>query len=59
MELLQKLAELGFTDVTVLNEDARGTAMRIMTSTGWTYERFKAEDDITRWARDHRPEVEL
>ena len=53
MDIVAILNALGFTDVTVLNQ-SQGLA-RIMTSKGWTYERFKTEDDITTWAEAHKP----
>jgi hypothetical protein len=55
MDILQKLADLGFTNATMLNE-AQGL-VRIRTSKGWVYERFKTESQIEAWAARNKPEV--
>lgn len=55
MDILQKLADLGFTNAAVLNE-AQGL-VRIRTSNGWVYERFKTEAQIEAWAARNKPEV--
>jgi hypothetical protein len=54
MDILQKLADLGFTNASVLNEASGLT--RIRTSKGWVYERFEAEWQIDAWAARHEPE---
>ncbi|MEK1929491.1 MAG: hypothetical protein AAAC47_06815 [Pararhizobium sp.] len=56
MDILAKLAELGFTNAAVLDE-AKGLT-RIRTERGWVYERFKTEEQISAWANYHKPEVE-
>ncbi len=55
MDILAKLADLGFTNAAVLNE-AQGLT-RIRTSKGWVYERFKSEEQIEAWANRHIPET--
>lgn len=55
MDILQKLADLGFTNAAVLNK-AQGL-VRIRTSNGWVYERFKTEAQIEFWAARNKPEV--
>ena len=55
MDILAKLADLGFTNATVLNE-AKGLT-RIRTAKGWVYERFKTEAQIEAWAAKNSPEV--
>lgn len=49
--MIEKLAELGFTEVTDLGTKDGKTLFRIMTKRGWTYERFATVDDIDRWAQ--------
>lgn len=55
MDILQKLADLGFTNATMLNE-AQGL-VRIRTSKGWVYGRFDAEAQIDAWAARNKPEA--
>jgi hypothetical protein len=55
MDILAILAELGFTNAAVL-DPVKGVT-RLMTSKGWTYERFTNEDEITAWAAEHKPEL--
>jgi hypothetical protein len=52
MDILQTLSDLGFADAAILDE-GKGV-VRIRTSKGWTYERFKSEGDIAAWAGTHR-----
>jgi hypothetical protein len=54
MDILTKLSELGFTNATLLDE--KQGLCRIMTSNGWTYQRFDDEASVDVWARDHKPE---
>lgn len=54
MDILQKLADLGFTNASILNEASGLT--RIRTSKGWVYERFTAEWQIDAWAARNKPE---
>ncbi len=58
MAILTKLAELGFTNAEMLSESTGKTLCRIMTSNGWTYQRFTDETSVEVWARDHKPEGE-
>lgn len=55
MTILEKLAELGFTDATDLGSKGGKTLARIMTSKGWAYERFVTVDDVVVWARGRLP----
>lgn len=52
MDILQKLADLGFTNASVFGEGLT----RVRTSRGWVYERFKTEEQIIAWARNREPE---
>lgn len=54
MDILQKLADLGFTNATILNEASGLT--RIRTSRGWVYERFASEPQLEAWAARNKPE---
>jgi hypothetical protein len=55
MDILSKLTELGFDNAAMLNE-AQGL-VRIRTSKGWVYDRFKTEEQIQAWASKNSPEV--
>lgn len=55
MDILSKLRDLGFTNAEVLSEINAKTLCRIMTSNGWTYQRFTDVDSVDVWARDHKP----
>jgi hypothetical protein len=56
MDILQKLADLGFAAESV-NKDRKGLeTFRISTSQGFTYERFESEAAVEVWAKNHRPE---
>lgn len=59
MDISRKLRDLGFDNAEVLgSQDMQGrTLCRIMTSKGFTYERFTDESSVEVWARDHEPEV--
>jgi hypothetical protein len=54
MDILAKLTELGFTNAAVLNE-AQGL-VRVRTSKGWVYDRFKTEAQVEAWAAKNSPE---
>lgn len=53
------LASLGFTNATVVNELAdKRLVLRIMTSKGWTYEKFRPDrlqEEIAAWANGREP----
>lgn len=53
--IAQKLAELGFTEVTDLGSKNGKTLVRVRTSQGWVYERFATVDDVVAWARNRTP----
>ncbi|WP_165778478.1 hypothetical protein [Mesorhizobium wenxiniae] len=55
MTIIQKLAELGFTDATDLGSKNGKTLVRVRTSKGWAYERFASVDDVVVWARGRTP----
>lgn len=55
MSIIEYLASLGFTNSTVVGEAKGVTTVRIMTDRGWTYERFKSNDDVTAWAHGKQP----
>ena len=57
MAILQKLAELGFSNATVTGE-ARGLAtIRARTSKGWVYHKFASAEQVEAWAKFNEPEV--
>ncbi len=55
MTILQQLAALGFTNVTDLGTKNGKTLVKIMTSKGWTYERFSTVGEVTAWAKGRHP----
>lgn len=55
MGILEKLADLGFSNAELL-DDKKGTT-RVRTSKGWVYERFASEDAVSAWAVRHKPEI--
>lgn len=58
MAILETLAEAGFTDATAVGDDDGAQIVRVRTSRGWVYERFRSDDQVAPWARKHNPEVE-
>lgn len=55
--ILQKLAELGFTNAEVTGERKGIFCVRIRTANGWVYERFTSAGAIPSWAVRHSPEA--
>jgi hypothetical protein len=54
--MLEKLIELGF-EAESLGVDRRGVELfKILTSQGWTYERFADVEAVETWAHYHKPE---
>lgn len=55
MTVVQKLTELGFTEVTDLGSKNGWTLVKVMTSKGWAYERFATVSEVESWARGRQP----
>lgn len=55
MTILEKLAELGFTNATDLGTKNGKTLVRVMTDKGWAYERFASVEDVAAWAVGRNP----
>ena len=55
MTIIQKLAELGFTDAVDLGSKNGKTLAKVMTSKGWAYERFASIDEVVSWAIGRAP----
>jgi len=58
MTILEALSSLGFSnaeDLGACPEDSSLTIVRVMTSKGWTYERFATADDVKSWAEGKIP----
>lgn len=55
MTIVQKLAELGFTNAVDLGSKNGKTLVKVMTSKGWAYERFASVDEVVAWARGRLP----
>lgn len=53
--VVQKLAELGFTEAVDLGTKNGKTLVKVMTSKGWAYERFGTIDDVVSWAKGRTP----
>lgn len=56
MAILQKLTDLGFKAEVLGNDSSNTETLRIRTSRGWTYERFKFDEDVDSWSKFHKPE---
>ena len=59
MTAVQILASIGFADATELSQRHGETLVRVRTSNGWVYERFRAAElqaDIEKWAAGRSPE---
>lgn len=55
MTIVQKLIDLGFTDVTDLGTKNGWTLVKVMTSKGWAYERFSTVSEAEAWAKGRTP----
>lgn len=55
MTIVQKLTELGFTNVTDHGTKNGKTLVQVLTSKGWAYERFASVEDAVVWAEKHTP----
>ena len=58
MAILQALADLGFADATIVGDREDTQTVRVRTSRGWVYEKFRGEEQVAPWARKHNHEVE-
>ena len=56
MAILQKLTDLGFQSEVMSKDKDNVETVRIRTSRGWTYHRFKFDEEVTAWANFHKPE---
>lgn len=56
MDLSQKLADLGFSNFEILNEES-GLA-KVKTTRGWDYQKFQTEAAVDKWAKFNKPEEE-
>jgi hypothetical protein len=57
MAIVQKLADLGFSNATITGE-ARGlTTVRVRTAKGWIYHKFSSDEQVDAWSKFHEPEV--
>ncbi len=57
MTVLETLSDLGFSAAIV--GDRKGVSVvRVRTARGWTYEKFKDDDEpaVRAWAANHTPE---
>lgn len=53
---IQRLTDLGF-QAELLGKDKSNTeTLRIRTSRGWTYQRFKFDEEVDAWSNFHKPE---
>lgn len=57
MTALETLADLGFTNSTIVATKGAVQTFRIRTSKGWAYERFTDEASVRTWADKHQPEA--
>lgn len=55
-EVISKLVSLGFQNSSLIDDKDDTATVRIRTSRGWTYERFKALDEVDSWSFMHEPE---
>lgn len=55
MTVVQKLAALGFKDVTDLGTKNGWTLVKIKTEKGWAYERFATVSEAEAWAKGRKP----
>lgn len=58
MEILQKLTDMGFLSEVMRKEKDGLEVVKVRTSKGWTYQRFRTEEDVDSWAKYHKPEGE-
>lgn len=56
MAILQKLHDLGFESEHLGTDKSKIETWKIRTSRGWTYQRFKFEEEVDAWANFHKPE---
>lgn len=56
MAILAKLAELGFANSEELGASRGVTTVRVRTSSGWVYEKFASDEQVSSWAKFHKPE---
>lgn len=57
MTIIEKLADLGFSNAQVMGEAKGVSTLKIRTAKGWVYDRFTSDDDVERWAKFHKPEA--
>lgn len=56
MAILQKITDLGFQAELLGKDKSNIETLRIRTSRGWTYQRFKFDEEVDAWANFHKPE---